>query len=593
MKIEKNKTDAVWAAVEVGLIFAWLTNLMGTDSFHNVYILCAVLGVMCLADNVQQGRRGKVAPRVGMALLAAGFSAATVVANYPLFQPVLALTNLFKAGCALLGGFVLGYHVLLCGVNRLPVRGDATASTTKRNHPVRFFLICFGAIGGFFLLYLFCVGYPGYLSTDSLNSLDQIRTGVFQNNNPFWYTKFIEVWIRLGMAVFGEINAAVAVYSSAQILIMAACFAYGLVTLYQAGIPGGCIGFAFFVYTFLPYNITYSITMWKDILFSGSALLIVASLYRLLKGIGASRMLNYVVFTLGSVGFCLMRTNGWYAYMVTAVIMGVLFFREHRKLLLLMVIILIICWILINPVLAALGVGETDFVETLAVPFQQIARVVAQGCELSGEEREFLSEMFWLDRVEALYSPEIVDPIKFEAMRPEGREFLAAHFGDFVKTWLSIGARYPGVYLEAWVELTKGFWNGGYYFWIYLAWTYPETSGIGGFEMDNWGKDLFDALFRYLEKPVILEPFYSIGLHIWLVVVCCFVCAAKKRRELLLTIPLLVLLVGLWIGTPVYAEYRYAYPVFTTFPVILFATVFSGGEKKAGYLSEKREGGTV
>ena len=286
MSIERNKTSTVWAAVEVGLIFAWLTNLMGTDSFHNVYILCAVLGVMCLADNVQQGRRGKDGPRVGMALLAAGFSAATVVANYPLFQPVLALTNLFKAGCALLGGFVLGYHVLLCGVNRLPVRGDATASTTKRNHPVRFFLICFGAIGGFFLLYLFCVGYPGYLSTDSLNSLDQIRTGVFQNNNPFWYTKFIEVWIRLGMAVFGEINAAVAVYSSAQILIMAVCFAYGLVTLYQAGIPGGCIGFAFSVYTFLPYNITYSITMWKDTLFGGWSLAVMTALYRILKQIG-------------------------------------------------------------------------------------------------------------------------------------------------------------------------------------------------------------------------------------------------------------------------------------------------------------------
>lgn len=59
---------------------------------------------------------------------------------------------------------------------------------------------------------------------------------------------------------------------------------------------------------------------------------------------------------------------------------------------------------------------------------------------------------------------------------------------------------------------------------------------------------------------------------------CCFVCAAGKRKEFLLTIPVIVLLVGLWLGTPIYAEFRYAYPMFTSCPVILCAAVFDGGK---------------
>ena len=53
----------------------------------------------------------------------------------------------------------------------------------------------------------------------------------------------------------------------------------------------------------------------------------------------------------------------------------------------------------------------------------------------------------------------------------------------------------------------------------------------------------------------------------------------KKREEFLLTVPVMVLLAGLWLGTPVFAEFRYAYPMFLSAPVILGATVFCGGEK--------------
>lgn len=574
MKLRSKNNLYTEVIIPALFVYMWLSNTAKTDSFHNVYVLCALLGVLCIFDNYKH--RICVSRRVNVTagVLGAVFAVATVVANYFLFEPIYSLLNWFNIVCSLAGGFFLAYHVLLCGINRLPL--SINTDTVRRKHSVVFFLLCWGSIGGVFLLYLFFTAYPGYLTTDSINSLTQIRTGVYLNNNPYWYTVLIRFFIQLGEGLFRDINAAVACYSTSQILILSACFAYGLVTLYQAGIPMWCIAATYVVYTFLPYNLAYSVTMWKDILFGASALLIVASLYRILKKIGRSGLLNYLVFVIGAIGFCLMRTNGWYAYLVTSVLVWLLYWRRNRRLCIVMLVVLILCWILINPVLSALNVGETDFVETLSVPLQQIARVIANGCLLAPEDEAFLAQIFDLKLVAERYSPEIVDPIKFETFQWTGKDFLKDNFGEFIRVWLRIGVQYPGEYLKAWVELTKGFWNGGYYFWIYLTTTFPDTSGIGGFVMDNPINDLFAALFRYMEKPVILRPLYSIGLHAWIVVACCFVCAAKKRREFILTIPVLVLLAGLWIGTPVYAEYRYAYPMFTSCPIILLASMFSG-----------------
>lgn len=43
----------------------------------------------------------------------------------------------------------------------------------------------------------------------------------------------------------------------------------------------------------------------------------------------------------------------------------------------------------------------------------------------------------------------------------------------------------------------------------------------------------------------------------------------------MIAVPILALTVGLWLGTPVYAEFSYAYPIFLSMPLIAASTVFS------------------
>ena len=211
--------------------------------------------------------------------------------------------------------------------------------------------------------------------------------------------------------------------------------------------------------------------------------------------------------------------------------------------------------------------------------FQQVSRVIANNRKLTEEETALLSEAFWLDRVQELYTPETVDPVKFEAFRHDNRDYVEKHLWDYAKLYVRLGLRYPGDYLKAWIDETKGYWNGGYAFWIYTKGVDTNDLGIVSSGGGNAVSSLFGALFRYLEKPVIFQSLYSIGLYVWILLGCCLLNIWRKRKEFLLTIPVIVLVVGLWLGTPVYAEFRYAYPLFLTIPVILAATLFSAEQK--------------
>lgn len=536
-----------------------------TDTYYSVYLLCGLAGLICLLDNRQYG--GKEPPALG--IFAMLFSLAVVLGNYELYQPFYALQSKLNLAADLAGGFCVGRQILLTMLRRLPLRADRH----PRYHPRRVFWLTFAAVSVIDLTYLFAVRYPGVLTTDSYTTVSQILNGSYSNTMPFWHTMLVQVFLKAGLALFGEINRAVALYHIFQILMVAAIFAYTIMTLYQIGVPRLFLGAVFFVYALLPYNIVYSVTLWKDIPFGASALLTATAFYRLLKGIGGRG--NLAVFTLGALGLCLLRTNGWAAMLAVTVLLALLY-RQNRKLLGILAGLLVVTWVMINPLLTWMQVPGTDISEAFAVPMQQLARVVSQEKYLKPEEEALLSEAFDLEKMGQVYDPQTVDPVKYESFRYDRKDFIRTHKGEYLRLYLSLGARYPTEYLKAWIAETRGYWNGGYFYWIYPARSSQSpVMGIVHTGGNNPLASLYGAWFRACEKPQVLEPLYSIGLRAWIVIACCLVNGLKKEKQWLIALPVLVLLVGLWLGTPVYSEFRYAYPLVLTTPLILMTTLFS------------------
>lgn len=561
------------------LVYCWLTVLSPlavTDTYYSVYLLCAVFGILCLYDNQTSGLYYNLRKKVTLGLTAMLFAGAVALANYDLFEPLTVLQNLFDLACVLAGGWVIGYQILLCLLHRLPLE----AKSGERSHPALVFWAVFAGITAIDLACLLFVLYPGVLTTDTYSTLAQIMGLVnYDNVMPFWHTIMVQPFIKAGLALFGDMNAAVALFHGAQILFMALCFGYAVMTMYQMGLPWWALLAAFGIYGLMPYNIVYSVTLWKDIPFAGAALLMVTALYRLLKKQWRHRWLDWILLVAGAVGFSLWRTNGWYAFLVLTVLMFVITGKRHRKLLLVMLLVLILCWALIGPVLDALGVMETNFVEAFGIPMQQIARVLHYGGEVSEVDMEMLSQLFFVDRAAELYDPQTVDPVKFYTFHYEQVPYLMEHLEDYAKLYFRLGIQNPEEYLKAWVEQTKGYWNGGYKFWTYTMNTGSNDFGIVQIGRDHIVARLFSAWFRYVEKPAIFQCFISIGLHVWALVTCAVINGLKRREEGLMTVPILVLIAGLWLGTPVFAEFRYAYPMIVTMPLILATTVFEPNDR--------------
>ena len=265
--------------MQVLFIYAWLMNLLQTDAYFSVYILCAILGLGCVFDNYKKNSVFPTKIRILIDVFAALFSLATVLANYPLFEPITAMLSLFNAGCSFLGGFFVGVNILIFLLNKAPVIVDPSA----RKHPVRFFFVTFLTIAAIDLLYLFFAAYPGVLTKDAVSTVTQLVSGVYNNTMPFWHTVTVKLFYEIGFSIFEDGNAAVAFFHCFQILFIAACFAYALVTLYQVGVPKWCLAVFYGIYALAPYNIAYSSTMWKDVLFSAAGLLMITAFYRILK----------------------------------------------------------------------------------------------------------------------------------------------------------------------------------------------------------------------------------------------------------------------------------------------------------------------
>lgn len=363
------KHPGLFAAFSGILIFAWTAILSRSDSHVSVYILCGMAGILALSKNLPdletctlQGRAGEY----GISLL---FSAATVLANYPLFAP-MSLLAVFTFCLCFSGGFLVFWNIFLFLSRKTFVQASPPAS-----RPAPVFLIVFAAAALTDLLYLYTAAYPGVLTRDSVTTVQEILQGSYSSTMPFWHTMTVRVFLKTGMRLFGEINRAIAFFHTVQILFLSGCIAYAIVTLYRFSANRIflvlCCGF----FLLMPYHIVYSVTLWKDVPFSAAVLLFTTAFSCLLRKAPSAHFGTWALFILGGIGICLWRTNGWYAFLVSAIAILFLSKGRLRKPVVGMGIVLLLCWILNHPVLTALHVAAADPVELLAVPFQQIARV--------------------------------------------------------------------------------------------------------------------------------------------------------------------------------------------------------------------------
>lgn len=538
------------------ILFAieWMVVLAATSSMYSCYLVLGCMGVAAILSGADGGRKhvDKRSKAFIIGACAAIFSLAVALANYDL------MLGAVRSCMMLYGGYEVG-SALLWTLYRWMAAGDERAAerAKARGGAVRVFLLVWTACMCINVSSLFLFHYPGVLSPDSVDQIGQILSGAYINHHPYWHTRLISVFFGLGLRLFGDCNAAVAVYSVAQMTMMALCFALAVMTLYQAGTKRSWLVGAAAAYILLPYHVMYSYTMWKDVLFGCAMLLLILELCRLLFGIGR-RAVNHVLFVMGVLGTALLRSNGFLTLLAVFVLWVLFFARRKKAMTALFFAALSAAWIMLNPVLDGLGVGQANFREALSIPIQQVARVITLGGHVTQAQREQIDRVVEIEMVPQWYSPVISDPVKFKV---DG-EYIRQHKKEYLTLWIEIGLQNPGRYVEAWIEQTKGYWNGGYDYWI---WNRGVTQNAYGIHARHDG--LFADKFSALSLPKALAVFFSIGVHVWLLAGLFVVnCVLGRGKRAFLAVPVLVMVGTLLLATPVFSEFRYAYAVFTVLP---------------------------
>lgn len=438
------------------------------------------------------------------------------------------------------------------------------------------FLCCFLIIFIFWLPY-FLAYFPGILSNDSVWQMDQIL-GIrpLSNHHPFTHTMIIKLFYSIGYAIFGTANAGIATYTLFQMTTMALIFSYLIHTVYRQGAKTGwCIGLLAY-FALVPFHAMYSLTMWKDILFGGVVLLFAISLWKLLNRYRSGESIWPVLpmFTITGVLMSLLRTNGFLAFALCIPFAVVMLRKQWLPVLASGMISVIVTLIVLGPVISAFHVIPVDTVEALSIPLQHIARIIVDEKPLTEEQIELIEKLAPVEEIKQAYRPTISDPVKNLIRRYDNQQAFSEYKWEYIKLWVSLAIQYPGEILKAQADQTYGYWYPDVQYWN--VWTYMLDNDFGASMTPLIGGPLYDwvtnAATSYRSIP-IYGMLWSIGLNMLAAFALGAICIVKKRARLLMAfLPVVAVFLTLMISTPVYAEFRYIYCLFTTLPFLASIT---------------------
>ncbi|MCR5301920.1 MAG: DUF6020 family protein [Lachnospiraceae bacterium] len=434
-----------------------------------------------------------------------------------------------------------------------------------------FFVIPFIIIAGVYLVIYFCCYYPGLLSLDSIDQIDQLFTGVYSNHQPFYHTMLVGLFINAGLAIFNNINTAVALYMIVQVLFMAATFSFVIYNMAKLGLPKFAMITAAVWYALMPFHIMYSFTLWKDVYFGSFVTLLIVFYIRIACKIGKP-LVNYIGFAVCGPVICLLRSNGMFAY-VFVFLAVLLLARADRKLLVIMGITLAGCFVLKHNVLDAVGVTPPDTVESLSIPLQQVGKVIVEGGVMDSEDLALMEKIIDIDALKEEYNPDISDPVK-NLIRDYGNEsYLTDNMKAYVALYLRTLAHNPMKYVIAWVDSTCGYWNSGYNYWVWYWDIEDNPYGIQRFVASPFMLHVMDGYLWLYYNNRVMQVFLAVGLYVWMVLILLAKnIAAKNICAIIAIVPILAILLSLLISSPVYAEFRYMYALFCSLPVLIAVT---------------------
>lgn len=458
---------------------------------------------------------------------------------------------------------------ILTGLKSIVIEKDDAAPYTSIKAFLIMSLICFLCWFPYFLY-----EFPGIMTADSLVQYEQI-IGIepYSNHHPVLHTLMIKFFYDIGYGISGDPKVGIACYTLFQMIFMALCFSFLTIHLDRKRSQIRALIF----FAIIPYNAIFAVTIWKDIPFAGVTMLLFCVVKDLRENIaddcgkktsGSVRiMLQWAFFTVLSILFALLRSNAWIAFILWIPFLLVAFKKDFMKISYSIVTVVISVALVKGPVFSSLGVVGPDFVESLSVPSQQIARMYINDVISDDEDISLIQSAIDTTYIKDLYVADYADNIK-ELIRAGHPEEIENNKRKFLKLWLKQIGNNPKEALKAWYNLEGGYIHAD---------TALKVADMDGIMDNSYGLYWYPviggkAVVKYKELALKMGDYvpiygmlFSIGAFFWLLVISTIICII--RREPVLCKTLLILLVfTLLIAAPV-VDFRYGYALVVTMPM--------------------------
>lgn len=533
--------------------------------YFSFFALAIVGGVMLYRNAVEQRFVFVSSP------FSAFFSFSIYLANRNILPNFMSFENILKwmivFGGSLIVFFLASYAVL--HINLI----NSKRNTVTKSSFVSFFLIPFlgMCLVDVFVL-LFCC-FPGNIDPDCINVLKQVYGETpLSNHHPFVYTILLKKIVHFANSFLNNVNYGIMLFLIFQIVCISLIFAFCIISLFRLGLNKRLLKALAFLAVFWPQNINYSISVGKDSIFASFALLFLISSLRINKGIG-NMFCNYVFFILSIGGLCYLRSNGAFICVGVFSISFIIFLKQNRVFILIFAIGILVSVFSKNLVISICNIQKPDTIEALAIPTQQIARVVSRSNDLTLDEKKLLSEIVDIDKVPDAYNSVWVDFVKDLVRQKGNQEFVKEHRLEYLKLYLSIGKRNPSEYIKAWIDETGGYFS-------------PQES-IGfwyeGIEKNEWGYERVnsDRICRKIYLKYVsginnnlgLRVFSCISFLVWVSNMLLIKGLLKENKPAVLCGSYCIFLIlSLLLTAPLNSSYRYVYSLAYILP---FASLIS------------------
>ena len=440
--------------------------------------------------------------------------------------------------------------------------------------------------------------FPGNMVYDASYEYYQLQNG-FIKSYPLLHSVIITRLFALSEYLTGDVNAGVAVYVIAQMLLSAWLFTVILRRFHRDGLhPLVTLALAAYYAAFPVVHLLVTCTT-RDVLFCALLTFALYQFYLLAKDPDSymSRAKNVLVLSAAVVFTLLSRNNnsGPLAIMLLCgicLLLGVFLGRKFIRHTLLFAAGALVMFYGMTAVLTALCQPLYDAPPSSAMSIlaQPIVRTHAlHGEEWTQEERAEFESYFNMETLE--YVPQNADPAKGNLLVRYG------NMRSFLKFWIKMGLRYPGCYLDAVLANTRQLWYpdtvvDGYtvrgifpsyeksYFYFGK---YVEEIG----SRMNWLPGVFGfyenvGLQISFERIPIVSMLFSIGFHVWLLLHAVFYAVYRKAYRVLCPLSILVVYTVCCACVPL-VLLRYFGALFLAFPFVAALTLcpalMTGGKK--------------